>query len=74
MTTTRIAITESEVYPEYRIEPVHPEILAENPRAGYEVDQALVDEYNQAGKAWDTVQVKLGALIREREQADDRNV
>jgi hypothetical protein len=62
----RIAITENEVYPEYHVAPVDPEILAEHPDAGYEADQALIDEYGRASEAWAAVQAKLGELLRER--------
>jgi hypothetical protein len=62
---TRIAISETEVYPEYRIGPVDPEIL---PAAGFEVEQSLIDEYNRAEAAWNAVQSTLGDLVRKREQ------
>ena len=65
---TRIAITEDEQWPVYGIIPADPEILGGHPDAGVEVDQALIDEYNQARDAWDAVQAKLGNLARAPKQ------
>jgi hypothetical protein len=64
----RIAISEEDVYPEYRIAPVDPEILAEHPDAGFEVDQEFLDAYRRAEEEWNAVQAKLGELLRERER------
>jgi len=59
----RMGIWENEEYPVYVLKPVDPEILAEQPDAGFEVDPALVEEYQQARTAWYAVQARLGELF-----------
>jgi hypothetical protein len=59
-----MTICEDEEFPVYSLAPVAPDILAEHPGAGVEMDQSLIDEYARAEAAWRAVQGKIGVLAR----------
>jgi hypothetical protein len=62
----RMAISENEEFPVFGLNAVDPAILVEHPDAGFELDQALIEEFERASAAWAAVQAKLGTLFRER--------
>jgi hypothetical protein len=59
---TRIVITGDEAFPVYGIIPADSTLASRYLSAGVEVDQAFIDEYNQAEDAWNVMQKKLRDL------------
>ena len=57
-----MAITESERYPVYGIQPVDPEILAEYPDAGAELGDEFITHYRRVWADWEDLQQLLGDM------------
>lgn len=60
----RVHIDEYEVYPEY----VPLVVIAKDPAAGFEVDQAFMDRYRAALGEWQAVQAILCDLLEGEER------